>query len=244
MNAAWPSALVLLSACSAPQTVVRDVRAAVVPSQLPKVVGCYENAFELANFQGAYDVVVNFDVEPTTGKVLEPEVIETKTIEGTLPDGFSNCVKAALLASRVLPAGRPPAEAIQVRGLRFGFRDGSASARATAPNGKPLLVGPRSDRCLGLYGHVPPRSVSDLHAELTEARSRAAISESEDPDATARSLQRAYDAAIELRRRLELDGWSPEVLPESRRRLAAELASVERLATELGARIGCVPSAE
>jgi hypothetical protein len=85
--------------------------------------------------------------------------------------------------------------------------------------------------------------VADLYRDLDEAQTKIASSKG-DPDSTARALQRAYDIALELRRRIELDGWQPDVPAESRRRLAKELASVERTAMELGASIGCTPSAE
>jgi hypothetical protein len=237
--------LVLLTACSASPALVASVKNASNPSNLPKVVGCYEDAFENAGFSGEYDAVVDFDVEAGTGRIVDAEVTELTSVNGKIPDTLAACVSTALKGSRLAPGGRPPSEPLRVTGMRIAFRDSSSSVRATAaPSGQPLLVGPRTDRCLGLYGYAPPRPLGELHREFEEARANATSAAKEDPDAEARALQRAYDVALELRRRIELDGWQPDVPPETRRRLAEQLATVERLAVEMGARIGCVPNAE
>ncbi|MBM4357248.1 MAG: hypothetical protein FJ096_03980 [Deltaproteobacteria bacterium] len=235
----------LLAACAAKPELVAKVKNAGTAGNLPKVVGCYENAFENAGFVGEYDLVVDLDVEGGTGKVVEADVTDVTVVKGKLPEGFTDCVTSAFRASTIAPGGAPSLDPLRIRNMRIAFRDGSSSARAAAgPAGQPILVGPRADRCLGLYGHAPPRPLGELQQELAEARAKAASAHDQDPDAEARALQHAYDVALELRRRIEADGWRPDVAPEARKRLALELANVERLAVELGAKIGCVPNAE
>jgi hypothetical protein len=211
---------------------------------LPKVLGCYEEAFEAAGFVGEYDATVKFEAEADSGAIRNARVTSLEGRPGKVPESFGGCLVEALEASELRPRGAPPSGRLTVRGLHFSFRDGSSTARDdSSAERSPVLVGPRADRCKGLYGYAPPRAVADLYRDLDEAQSKIASSKG-DPDATARALQRAYDIALELRRRIELDGWQPDIPAESRRRLAKELASVERTAMELGASIGCTPSAE
>ncbi|MBM4376917.1 MAG: hypothetical protein FJ095_17685 [Deltaproteobacteria bacterium] len=221
-----------------------DVRESASPARLPKVLGCYEEAFESAGFVGEYDATVELEAEAATGAIRNARVAALEGRGGKVPQTFEGCLVKALEASELRPRGEAPSSRLTVRGLHFSFRDGSSAARKdSSADRSPVLVGPRADRCQGLYGYTPPRAIADLYRELEDAQTKLASTKQE-PDSMARSLQRAYDVALELRRRIELDGWQPDVPEESRRRFAKELAKVERSAIELGAQIGCTPSAE
>lgn len=233
-----------LCACSARAAMVSSVVEAAGPTRIPKVLGCYEEAFEAGDFQGEFDATVDLLVEGDTGQVREAKVTRLSASKGQPPEALGTCIEKALRESRILPGGTPPGSDLDLRGLRLAFRDATATTRASAAtSGERFLVGPRSDRCLGLFSYAPPRLAPELVQELEDAKAKAARA-TDDPDARARALQRAYDVALELRKRLELDGWQPGVAEESRRRMATELASVERTAIELGAQIGCTPRAE
>lgn len=234
----------IMYGCAGGPRLAAEVRDASGPTRLPKVLGCYEEAFEAAGFAGEYEATVSFVVDGGSGAIHDATVTTLEARTGKVPETLGPCLVKALETSTLRPAGEPPSATLSVRDLHISFRDGSSAARANGSSpSEPMLVGPRANRCQGLYSHAPPREVAPLFKELDEAQTKVASSKS-DPDTMARSLQHAYDVALELRRRIELDGWQPGLKPESRRRLAEELSRVERTAVELGAAIGCTPSAE
>jgi hypothetical protein len=101
-----------------------------------------------------------------------------------------------------------------------------------------MLVGPRADRCQGLYGHEPPRDAGRLHRLLGEARAEATRHE-KDLDKRARALQHAYDLALELGERLKRDASRRDLNRTGKKRVLDELDRVEGIRSELGERIGC-----
>jgi hypothetical protein len=105
-----------------------------------------------------------------------------------------------------------------------------------------VLIGPRADRCRGLYGHDPPLEAAVLHQNLAEAQSQAARAESDgDGAGLARALQQSYDLSLELAARLELDAASDDMTDKGHQRLVDELERARALAASVGAKIGCTP---
>src|SRR6185295_3269434 len=93
---------------------------------------------------------------------------------------FKACVQKALNASKL------PTEAdkdgpgfstqgnLTVRSFRIAFTDASPKRReAASAKQANVLIGPRADRCQGLYSHDPPRDTATLYTEIDTARTRA-----------------------------------------------------------------------
>jgi hypothetical protein len=217
---------------------------AAVADNLPKVLSCWETSFEASGFRGEYVAVVDFTVGGD-GKLRDVEVRElrdTSVAEGNRADDepFVACLGSALADSTLGPAGLEPGSDVRVTGYRILFSDASKEARAEASADAPsMLIGPRADRCKGLYAHEPPRDAAALAGELAEAQTEAQRA-SADRGKLARALQRSYDVALELRERLQRDAKRKG--PDgSRERILAELERVDATAAELGTRIGCTP---
>ncbi len=238
-------ALASVTGCVTHERLASEVHDAAGAARMPKVLACYEEAFENAGFLGEFDATVEFDALGGNGLIRNVSVTRVTATKGEPPPSFAPCLTRALEASQLTPGGAPPSGDLHVRGLTYAFRDASAATRAGASaETEHVLIGPRGDRCTGVYSHAPPRPVAVLFQELDDAQNQAGRSGSSEPDGKARALQRAYDVALELRKRIELDGWQPNLAAESRRRLAEHLAQIEKTATALGAAIGCTPKAE
>lgn len=219
-----------------------DLRSAATAQHMPKVVACWEKAFEENGFAGEYLVVVDFDVTQSGAveKTRLQGVFDTSTSEPTrLADGsaFGDCVVAALDETKL--AGLEPSAPLSVVGFRIAFSDPSRKARERATENAPsLLIGPRSDRCQGLYAHDPPRDAGLLHKLIEEARGEALASEN-DRDKLARAYQRGYDLSLELSDRLQRDASAEDLPRASKKRLLDELARVKRIRDGLRSRLGC-----
>jgi hypothetical protein len=208
---------------------------------MPRVVACWESAFEEAGFTGEYVAVVSFTVRPD-GDIADASVAEAHDLSGPEPtpltnSNFERCLVDALNQTRL---GMRPQDPLPVSGYRLAFADASADARRAALEREPnILVGPRADRCHGLFGHAPPRDAGPLQQLLGEAQA-AAHNAADEPDKEARSLQLAYDLALELRARLRADARR-EMPRASKRRTIEELRRAEAVAEDIGERIGCRP---
>jgi hypothetical protein len=214
------------------------------------VVSCWEKEFEQADFQGEYVATVSFVVEGGTNRFHDAEV---KSIEAKAggsrrdPAAFKACLVAALDKSS-LPtesdADGPGFRAhgdVAVSGLRIAFTDSPARKRTVASKRQAnVLLGPRADRCQGLYSHEPPRDASVLYDEIASAEARAK-SYGKDLDLKARELQRSYDAELELGERLSADLAQPGLPEANKKRIRKALDEAGEAARRIGAKIGCAP---
>jgi hypothetical protein len=124
------------------------------------------------------------------------------------------------------------------------FADASSQARKAAAQQTPnILIGPRADRCLGLYTHDPPRDAATLVAELAEAEQTVTKNASADADSRARALQRAYDLALELGDRLRTDLGTDRLSPASRTKTLEQIRRADDVARRVGRAIRCTPPA-
>lgn len=234
-------ALLTSSACTSASVVATRFAESLTPTELPRVVACYERAFEDANFTGEFELVADFRVAAESGAVSGVVVRDAISTSGpAVPADFVSCVKLALEGSSLAASAHAIDGGVEVVGLRLVFRDASASLRreATVAHGN-MLLGPRADRCAGLYRYEPPRDAALLYGELDEAQRRAKKFGERDADGAARSLQRAFDAALELRERLRRDAAIDGLSTDNRARLRDATGRAERSLSEIGSAIGC-----
>jgi hypothetical protein len=235
----------VLGGCVTRADLAAQLRHAAVQDHLPKVLSCWETTFEASGFRGEYLAVVDFTVGPR-GEITAPDVRELwDEAEGErVPaddDPFRSCLLQALGSSNLGAAGVEPGQPVRVTGYRLLFSDGSKQARKDASERSPsILIGPRADRCKGLYGNDPPRDAATLASELAAAEADVARAR-DDRDKLARELQRSYDVALELRERLTRDaegGGGPEGSHEN---IVAERERIAATVRRLAAKIGCTP---
>lgn len=231
-----------------PTQLAQRVRAAAQPHAMPEVVACWEQAFETAGFRGEYLATVDFVIQPD-GELREVAVrslVDAQSGREVLDTDEAStlraCVHDALTQTRLK---MDEEDEVTVVGYRIAFDDGSERAREEASErARHLLLGPRANRCAGLYTHEPPRDVARLQGELDEARRAAEQARGVDRDRLARALQQQYDVALELAERLRIASEEPTLSREARQRYLAELARARQTATTVGAAIGCrVPMA-
>jgi hypothetical protein len=246
------TALVSLTlGCVSSQAIARDFVNAARPSRLPLLVACWEKEFEAADFSGEYEATVSFVVESDTSKIREAKVLTLKASRDTPSRDaapFQACIEDALNRS-ALPTvadkdgpGFQTSSDLAVKGYRLLFVDASsAKKRLAAARQAHVLLGPRADRCQGLYTYDPPRDPSTLYNEIASAKSKAFHAREEGGDAYARELQKAYDAMLELHLRMTADVADPMIPKANKKRLQKELDELEASARKTGAEIGCTP---
>lgn len=249
-----------IAGCGGDQALAVGLANAARPSRLPYVVACWEKEFAVSPPDGGYVATVDFVVQARTSKLQAAEIraLDATTSEGK-PDKPSGreadlgaCLEAALNQSS-LPAeadsdgpGFATASDLQVKRFRIAFVDDSAKQRkAASATQANVLVGPRADRCRGLFSHDPPRDASTLYAEIGRSETQAAALHAQgspgDRDLEARELQKAYDAKLELGERLASDLGQPAIPEANRKRLRDALDEARAQAKKLGAKIGCKP---
>jgi hypothetical protein len=242
-----------LAGCAGDPALAAGLLNAARPSRLPEVVACWEKEFEAADFQGEYLATVAFTVEGGTGRIRDVEVRALDPVttggggSGRDPAAFKACLAAALAKSALPtesnadgPGFRPPGD-VAVSGLRIAFTDSPARRRTVASRRQAnVLLGPRADRCHGLYAHDPPRDASVLYDEIAAAEGRAK-SYGADLDLKARELQRTYDAELELGERLAADLAQPGLPDANKKRIRKALSEAGEAARRVGAKIGCTP---
>jgi hypothetical protein len=237
---------VLAGGCMSSQQLASRIGQSMSPEVLPAAVGCWEREFEAAGFHGEYVAVVDFTVE-SSGEIRD---VKVQAVEPTARDGapkteepttsFSACLERALASSSIAASGWTPDSATEVLGFRIALTDASAEARRAAEQNSPnMLIGPRADHCLGLYSHHPPLDAARLTTDLAAARAAAKAAPADKRDEVARALQKVYDLALELRKRLALDASSEEGSGASQSRTQQALREAESVAEETGALIGC-----
>jgi hypothetical protein len=220
---------------------------AAVPSHLPLVVACWEKELEASGFRGQYTATVQF-VVTEQGKIRGAKVKKLDATDADPsrdPAAFRACIEEALDAT-VLPreddANGPGFAApsdLPVTGYVIAFVDASQKAREEArERSAHVLLGPRADRCQGLYSYDPPRDEVDLYTAVDQAEAGAAGAKG-DPDQYARMLQKAYDLRLELRERLRSRLAAPDLPEANRKRLREAIEETEAKARGIGAAIGC-----
>lgn len=249
-----------LVGCAGDQAVAASLANAARPSRLPYVVACWEREYASAPPDADYVATVAFVVQARTSKLTAAEIdtIIAVTEAGApkKPSGreaeIGACLKAALNQSSLPseadadgPGFATPSD-LQVKRFRIAFVDDSAKQRSAASAKQAnVLVGPRADRCRGLYSHDPPRDASTLYAEIGRADTQAAALHAQghegDRDLEARALQQAYDTKLELAERLASDLGQPEIPEANRKRLRDALDQARVQAVKTGAKIGCKP---
>lgn len=221
---------------------------AAVPSHLPLVMACWEKEFEAASFRGEYRATVDFEVEGGTSKISNAKVRKLDASDassGRDPAALRACIEDALDRTALPTAddangpGFSTSGDVTVKGYVIAFVDASSKARAEAEKrSEHVLIGPRADRCQGLYTYDPPRDEVDLYTAIDQAESGAAATKGE-PDQYARLLQKAFDLRLELRDRLRIRLAAPDLPDANRKRLRSAIEETETKARAVGAAIGC-----
>ena len=154
------------------------------PSRLPYIVACWEKEFATSPPDSGYLATVDFVVQAGTSKLQSAKVreLEPVTEDGSpaKPSGHEAELRACLVAAlnlSSLPAtadsdgpGFSTPSNLAVTRFRIAFVDDSAKQRTAASATQAhVLVGPRADRCRGLYSHDPPRDASTLYAGPTSS---------------------------------------------------------------------------
>lgn len=233
--------------CVSENTLAARLAAAAQPGHLPQVVACWEKEVEAAGFVDEYVVTADLVVEGGSSRVKDARVTAVEPADSR-GESLGRCVEEALNRS-ALPReddregpGFAAAGDVAVRGYRFAFLGPSREERERAAARQAhVLLGPRADRCQGLYAYDPPRDAPRLFAEAAEREQRAG-SAAGDADAEARALQQLYDIQLELRARLRLDADEPGLPAANRKRTLEALREVEAEAKKTGARIRCEPA--
>ncbi|WP_156040353.1 hypothetical protein [Chondromyces apiculatus] len=231
--------------CAGSPALAAQLVAAAQPGHLPLVVSCWEKQVEASGFQGEYVTTVDFTVEGEMSRLRDARVTAV-TPDDARGQALATCVAQALNGT-TLPRtadgegpGFAPGTAMAVKGYAIAFVAPSPDERGRAEAQQAhVLLGPRANRCEGLYRYAPPRDVTALSTELEEQEKRAQASAEGSPDQHARALQKVYDIQLELRERLRLDAAAPEVPAANRQRLEEALALVDQDARRTGALIRC-----
>jgi len=248
----------LLAGWGADQAVATSLANAARPSRLPLVVACWEKAFEAGPTHNSFVATVDFVVAEQSSRIRDAKVRSLNAAvdgesESPLDPGaeapFRACIEDALNHSSFPKAadkdgpGFSTSHDLRVSGFRIAFVDASAKRRAIASAHQAnVLIGPRADRCQGLYSHEPPRDASALYAEISAAEGHAAwLKDQDQADERAREFQKAYDAQLELIERLSSDVGRPGVPDVNRGKTQRALDEARARLVKMGARIGCKP---
>ena len=233
--------------CATPRDRAAEIVAAATSGHMKPVMACWEKEYESSGFQGEYIAVVDFEIafdqhfRNAQVKSLEPADKSSPTHDLT---EFRSCIEKAL-DDVELPTktdangpGYSTAFGVSVHNYRISFVGDQEGHRQQAGGRQAnILLGPRADRCQGLYTYNPPRDSSTLFTEIAMMQSKPASPQ--DKDAVARDLQRMYDLHIELVARLEVDLGNRSLPPVNRKRLTDALEAARREISTTAARIGC-----
>ncbi len=222
---------------------------------MPELVACWEKEFDESPEQPRYVATIDFVIKGGSSKIRKAHV---RSISATDADGralpptgreaaLGECIEEALDRS-ALPVkaddngpGFSTSYDLTVENFRIELVDASAKKRRMAEARQShVLIGPRSERCQGLYSHDPPQDSSTLYEEIGRTEARA-LSE-EDPDQRARGLQKTYDAKLELIERLAADMNEPDLPDANRARVREALSAAVKSASKTGELIGCEPA--
>ncbi|MBW2529251.1 MAG: hypothetical protein JRI23_34060 [Deltaproteobacteria bacterium] len=237
--------------CATQEQLAAQLETATQQQYLPELVACWEKEFEAAGFRGEYHATVDFTVEGGTGAIRDATLHRLDTpADGDEAIGYlaverlEECLAQALAKTDLSRGGLEPSADLRVVGFRLLLADASSEARKAALERSPnILIGPRADRCLGLYTHDPPQDAAALVAELSTAERAATKVSPSEPDQRARALQRVYDLALELAQRLRVDLISDELSAANRKKTRDEIQRADDIARRAGRSIGCTPPA-
>lgn len=222
-------------------------------------MACWEKEFEASPTHNGYIAAVDFTVEGGSSRIHGAKVRSLHAAIDGEGDGapldagaeatFQACVEDALNHSSFPTTadkdgpGFSTSQDLRVQRFRIAFVDASAERRARASAHQAnVLIGPRADRCQGLYAHDPPRDASTLYAEISRAEGQAQWLKAQgNADEQAREYQKAYDAQLELVDRLVSDVDQPGVPDANKKRTQKALDEARAVAQKMGARIGCKP---
>ncbi|HVK69628.1 MAG TPA: hypothetical protein VM694_34460 [Polyangium sp.] len=240
-----------LLGCASPQKLAAELVAAATPGHLRPVVACWEQEYEASGFQGEYMATIDLEISGS-------EVIESARITALDPTGesrserdtgpFRACLEKAFVGIE-LPSkadadgpGYSSVVGASVRNYKFAFL-GDQDERRKRAGGRQahVLIGPRADRCQGLYVYHPPRDTSALFTEIALGKGRVESTRGKDRDQHARELQKTYDLQLELAVRLRSDLADASLPPVNRKRLTEALDTARTEARATGAAIGCKP---
>lgn len=252
LTSAATAALALSIGCVSEQTLAQNIANAARPSSLPLVVSCWEKEFEASEFRAEYVATMSFVVEGGTSHIRGAKVTSLDPSRDTPPRdpaAFTACVEGAMNRSTLpnTPTSEGPGFVhswdVAVNRYRIAFLDASQNKRKMASKRQAyVLLGPRADRCQGLYTHDPPRDAATIYTQIDANNAMAARYKSSEPDLYAREIQKAYDAKLELRDRLALDLSDPGVPEANKKRVKKALEDTESSAKATGALIGCTPA--
>ncbi|MDI1448445.1 hypothetical protein [Polyangium sp. 6x1] len=240
-----------LFGCASQKDLAAELVAAATPGHLRPVVACWENEYEASGFQGEYMATVELEISGS-------EVIESARVTALDPTGesrsesdtgpFRACLEKAFVGIELpskADADGPGYSSIvgaSVRNYKIAFLGDQDERRKTAGGRQAhVLIGPRADRCQGLYVYYPPRDTSALFTEIALGKSRAESARGKDRDQHARELQKTYDLQLELAVRLRADLADASLPPVHRKRLTEALDTARTEARTTGAAIGCKP---
>jgi len=249
----WSLALPLVfvlfgaSSCATQRDRAGAIVAAATAGHLQPVVACWEKEYESSGFEGEYIAIVDFEIGANehfrNTKVTSLETKDKSTPTHDLT-AFRECIEKALDEVELpttTDADGPGYSAIlgvAVQNYRIAFL-GDQEGRRQQAGGRQanILIGPRADRCQGMYMYNPPRDSSALFTEISLVQAKPAPAS--DKDAQARDLQKIYDLQLELAARLEADLANGSLPAVNRKRLDDALDSARREISTIGARIGC-----
>lgn len=236
-----------LCSCATPRDRAAEIVGAATAGHMKPVVACWEKEHETSGFQGEYIAVVDFEIggnehfRNASVKSLEP--VDNGAPSRDLTE-FRSCIEKALDEVELpteTDAGGPGYSAVfgvSVHNYRIAFVGDQAGRREEADGRQAhVLIGPRADRCQGLYTYNPPRDSSTLFTEIALMTSKPA--NPQDKDAVARELQRMYDLQLELAARLEADLANSSLPAVNRKRLVDALEAAKRETSATAERIGC-----
>ncbi len=235
------------TSCATPRDRAGAIVTAATSGHLRPVMACWEKEYETSGFQGEYIAIVDFEIGANE-HFSNAHVTSLEAVDKSAPThdmtAFRECVEKALDQVE-LPtendAGGPGYSAfigVAVHNYRISFHGDQEGHRQEAGGRQAnILIGPRADRCQGMYTYNPPRDSSTLFTEISVVQSKPAPAQ--DKDAQAREFQRMYDMQLELAARLEADLTNRTLPAVNRKRLEDALETARREITRTGERIGC-----
>jgi hypothetical protein len=246
---ATPLVLITFSAmgCATPRDRAGSIVAAATSGHLRPVVACWEKEYETSGFQGEYIAIVDFEIgineHFSNAHVTSIESADKSAPSHDLTE-FRACVEKALDEVE-LPtkndSGGPGYSAfigVSVHNYRISFHGDQEGHRQEAGGRQAnILIGPRADRCQGMYTYKPPRDTSTLFTEISFVQSKPAPEQ--DKDGQARDRQKLYDLQLELVARLEMDLTNRTLPAVNRKRLEDALDAARREIATGAERIGC-----
>jgi hypothetical protein len=235
------------SSCATPRDRAAAIVSAATAGHLRPVVACWEKEYESSGFEGEYIAIVDFEIGGDEHfRNAQVKSLENKDQSSPTRDltAFRECIEKALNEVELptkTDADGPGYSAIigvAVHNYRIAFL-GDQEGRRQEAGGRQanILIGPRADRCQGMYSYNPPRDSSTLFTEISLVQAKPAPAQ--DKDAQAREFQKIYDLQLELAARLEADLANGSLPAANRKRLVEALEKARGEITATGERIGC-----